>query len=321
MQNNSQRYTLIAIGVLLPLLAIIIMSFDNQITSQIAIDAGLLDQNKDRIYEVGEPIHYKDNTEGVKSRVWYFGNGEKSEKAEGYISYNEPGRYLVTLLINEKFQQNLEIEVRGVIPNLPIDSVITIVGPDTAYVNEELVFSAYADGVTNWMWEFGESKIVDAYEGQVKYTYSGTGDYLIQLITNISKYPVYHTIHVRKRFTIEKPEEPVDSLQLMCDDIKKYLNEIAQTSVHNQGKFIKKRNALQNKYLQHKKAKTTFIINGDKYNDYYSYAQGLHHLDSKEYGKLRITAVEVELEEEDFTKINSVIVTQEEATSSTASVK
>ena len=36
------------------------------------------------------------------------------------------------------------------------------------------------------------------------------------------------------------------------------------------------------------------IINGERYNDFYSYCQGIHHLDSEEEVALRIDKVKVD---------------------------
>ena len=58
------------------------------------------------------------------------------------------------------------------------------------YQGEELVFSAEGYGMDTWLWEFGESGTVDAYEQQVVYSYDIPGEYTISLQTNTTKYPV-----------------------------------------------------------------------------------------------------------------------------------
>lgn len=159
------------------------------------------------------------------------------------------------------------------------------------YQGEELVFAAEGYGMNSWQWEFGESGTVDAYDQQVVYTYENPGEYTIKLQTNTTQYPVKHHIIILPRF--EKAEEiiTVDSLVLAQDDIRKHLQAIADTRVSQHSVYYEHYNYIRNKYFCIPADRVAVVVNGEKYNDFTGYCQGLHFLESNTKRRVRIDEV------------------------------
>jgi hypothetical protein len=147
-----------------------------------------------------------------------------------------------------------------------------------------------------WLWEFGESGTVDAYEQQVVYSYDIPGEYTISLQTNTTKYPVKHRITILPRF--EKAEElvTVDSLVQAIADAK-----VSQKSV-----YYEHTNYIRNKYFCIDADQVVVVINDEKYNDFNGYCQGLHFLESNRKKRVSIDDVKID----DLNCVKSIHVTQ-----------
>ena len=187
-----------------------------------------------------------------------------------------------------------------------IDSIPRINGVSEGYQGEELVFSAEGYGMDTWLWEFGESGTVDAYEQQVVYSYDIPGEYTISLQTNTTKYPVKHRITILPRF--EKAEElvTVDSLALVQNDIKKHLQAIADAKVSQKSVYYEHTNYIRKKYFCIDADQVVVIINDEKYNDFNGYCQGLHFLESNRKKRVSIDDVKID----DLNCVKSIHVTQ-----------
>ncbi len=256
------------------------------------------DRNQNYHYEVGEELTMtvSDSTalEG-RDFVWQFGNGDTIQnKNIAKYTYRKKGDYLVTLNADDRFKTSRYIKVISSPEKKAIDSVTTIYGPDQGYVNEELVFSSYTPGVDSWYWEFGESGTVDAYEGQVVYIYKTPGVYRVQLKTNITRYPIYHTIEIIPLFEALEVEKPADSLGMAALDIKKRFQAIADANHTNRKAYYKNLNYIKKKYTCKQADEVVVLVNGVKYNDLYSYCQGLHILEGKRKKTLKINEVKVD---------------------------
>lgn len=260
------------------------------------IDFFIYDSNQNYQFEVNENLSFiLNDTVAYKDRkiVWEFGNGDSLVRSRNVdYKYKKEGKYLVTLTLDNNFKVPKYIDVINVTQNRAIDSVPVIYGVDKGYVNEELVFSSSSPGVSSWYWEFGETGTVDAYERQVIYTYKTPGFYMVKLKTNRSKYPVYHKIEILPMFQ-KLTSEPIDSLSIVELDIKRKLQAIADASVKNQSIFYNSLRHIEQKYKCNSE-EMVVVVNGDLYNDLYSYCQGLHYLDGKGSKSVAINEVTVD---------------------------
>ena len=80
----------------------------------------------------------------------------------------------------------------------------------------------------------------------------------------------------------------------LTDDLKKHLQSIANTEVGDRNNFYKQLNYIKQRYICHNLNEVVVVINQNKYNDLYSYCQGLHYLEAKKKQKVNITKVEID---------------------------
>lgn len=307
--NTKSKITL-SILLLLTLTAIVLAVFMPYNSRLSNLDFYIFDTNDNYHYEVNEDLEFFVNdTLAIKDRnlIWHFGNGDTIMQNKNVkYKYDSAGKYLITLDIDEKYKISKYIKVISAREKKAIDSIPKIHGVDEAYVGEELIFSSEGPGIDTWYWEFGETGTVDAYEQQVIYTYSEPGKYKVKLKTNTSEYSINHDINVLPRF--EKIEEivAVDSLSLAENDIKKRLQAIANANVSNRNIFHKNINYIKNVYVCHDISEVVVVVNDSKYNDLYSYCQGLHYLDNRKNRKVTINKVKLDT----FNCIKEIKVTQ-----------
>lgn len=274
------------------------------------IDFYVYDANGNLHYEVNERLELSVNdTAAIEGRrlIWEMGNGDTlARNTDVSYTYRKSGKYLITLKIDGKHSVNKYIRVISGLEREAIDSIPRINGVSKGYQGEDLVFSAAGDGMDTWLWEFGESGTVDAYEQQVVYSYDVPGEYTISLQTNTVKYPVKHGITILPRF--EKAEElvTVDSLALVQNDIKRHLQAIADAKVSQKSVYYEHTNYIRNKYFCTDADRVVVIVNDEKYNDFDGYCQGLHFLESN--GKRRVSIDDVKID--DLNCVRSIHVTQ-----------
>ncbi|ATV39079.1 PKD domain-containing protein [Prevotella intermedia] len=285
------------------------------------LDFYIQDQNANNQLEVNEPLKFTINDSSAvadKRVLWKMGNGDSivGHPNISYI-YRQAGKYLVTLQVDGKIITEKTIDVVKITKDtVAVDSIPKIVGPTQGFVGEKLVFSADGDGMTSWLWEFGESGTIDAFERQVVYKYDEPGKYLVKLKTNTTLYPVSHVITILAKgediletpeeVTPEEPAEPIDTLALVQNDIKKHLQAIANTSTRDRETFYSHRNYIINKYLRGNANQVIVHVNGERYSVFPDYCQGLHFLESNRYGRVTIDDVKVD----DFHHIIKIEVTQ-----------
>ena len=197
------------------------------------LDFYIQDQNVNNQLEVNEPLKFivNDSSAVDKRVLWKMGNGD-SIVGNPNISYtyHQAGRYLITLQVDGKVVKEKTIDVVKLTKDtVAVDSVPKIVGPKQGFVGESLVFSADGDGMTSWLWEFGESGTIDAFERQVVYKYDKPGKYLVKLKTNTTLYPVSQVVTILDKVDPvpadmgeeeqAEPQEPIDTLALVQNDI------------------------------------------------------------------------------------------------------
>lgn len=185
------------------------------------LDFFIQDSNANSQLEVNEPLKFtiNDSAAVVDKRVlWKMGNGDSivGKPNISYV-YKQAGKYLITLQVDGKVVTEKTIDIVKITKDtVAVDSIPKIVGPTQGYAGERLVFSAEGDGMTSWLWEFGESGTIDAFERQVVYKYDEPGKYLIKLKTNTTLYPVSHVITILPKVEdiIENPADELISQNL-----------------------------------------------------------------------------------------------------------
>ncbi|MCG8699685.1 MAG: PKD domain-containing protein [Bacteroidales bacterium] len=283
MKFDRQIVTIIlGVAIIISLFAAIWMPYA---TGNSSMDFAIKDENNNYHFEVNELIEFTVNDSNRirnKNLVWHFGNGDTMmNKYNLSYRFNETGKYMVTLEIDSKFRLSKYIKVISRKKEQAVDSIPEIYGESVGYVGEELVFSSYGAGLESWFWEFGETGTVDAYDGQVIYVYRTPGEYTVKLRTNTCMYPIAHQIKILPLFEALVVTEPVDSLSIAEEDIRKRLQSIADATVSNKRAYYGNLRYLERKYTCRRAEDVIVIINGDKYNDLYSYCQGLHILEGK----------------------------------------
>lgn len=119
-------------------------------------------------------------------------------------------------------------------------------------------------------WKFGESGIVDSKDQMAIYSYERPGEYLVQLSTDKTKYPITHKINIIPSYEEKKNDSSLEDVyEKIDDDFKYHLQKIADGADFNHHYFYLVRKYLCNKeYIPVK-------INSQKENTFYDYVWGL----------------------------------------------
>lgn len=224
-----------------------------------------------------EPLAFADSTKHAQKWLWEFGNGDKTSSQSGEYRYTQPGKYQIRLTVNDKYQRYFLVEVRKPKSEEEIANLIRINAPESAMQNELIVFKAEGES-EQWRWEFGETGMIDSRDKKTLYAYSEPGIYNILLSTEKTKYPIQQQIEILPQY---HPNDTTDVVSLIGNEIKENLQAIVDGQ-----SFNKHYNKILNKFLC-ENAHTPVVINNNKYNDFYSYCQGL-----KIIGRSHLTMIE-----------------------------
>lgn len=225
---------------------------------------------------VNEVFSYNDSTRGAKDWIWEFGNDEKSTKQGGEFSFVKPGKYRIKLTVDRKSEKFFLVNVTEKVESVE-SRLVSIVAPSMAIQDEYIVFKT--DGEANlYRWEFGETGLIDSREKDPIYYYSEPGNYEVLLTTDVGYYPVIHEIEILPRYN---DNDSTDVLTLIGIDIKNRLQSLADGKAFNNNY-----NYVLSRYLCNN-PNTLVVVNNNKYNDFYSYCQGL-----KITGKANKTSIE-----------------------------
>ena len=270
--ENSKLYIIIGAVLICIVVALIIRYSFNQRTIQAFISHTEIYTNED--------ISYSDSTVRAVKWTWEFGNGDVSFGRKGTYQYDKPGLYQVRLTVDESMQKEFYVNVKELI-KIEQDTLVTIQAPEFALQGEMVSFKG--EGMAKeWNWSFGETRMTDARTQTAIYTYSEPGIYKVELTTDNTAYPVIHTIEILEDYDGTDPES---ELILMGNDIREKLQNIPDGKSFNNNY-----NYILSKYLCNNNHHTQVNINNNKFNDFYSYCQGL-----KLTGKQNTTIVEVKV--------------------------
>lgn len=214
---------------------------------------------------VNEPISFSDSTRRARQWLWDFGNGETTDKSSGSYTYKIPGKYLVKLLVDQKYEKKILVSVLPERSSDRDNGLVKIIAPDMAIQGEYIIFRGVG-GDKEWRWEFGETGNIDARDRNPIYTYANPGIYEVLLTTENTRYPIRHSIEVLPKYM---DNDSTDVFVLVGNDIKEKLQAIVDGKPFNTNY-----NYIMSKYLCNN-SETPVIVNNNKKNDFYSYCQGL----------------------------------------------
>lgn len=244
----------------------------------------------------GETVTYRDSTSGAEKWLWEFGNGDQSREQKGSYVFRKSGKYQVRLTVDGNREKLFLLNVRQ--PVQETDSrLVEITAPDWAIQGEYISFRGIGND-KQWRWEFGESGIIDSREKNPIHAYSTPGTYEVLLSTENTRYPVRHRIEIVARYM---ENDTTDAMTRIGNDIREKLQAIADgQSFNNNYNFIRDQYLCGND-------KTQVTINNNKYNDIYSYCQGLHLTGRKE---TLIEQVIVEISQPENGCVDKIVVIQ-----------
>lgn len=246
----------------------------------------------------GEEIFFSDSTSGAKTWYWEFGDNQTSDQRTGRHLFKQEGVYKIRLTVNGNLERYFEVEVKEE-AGTENRHLIHIIAPAEAIQGENIIFRGEGPD-EQWRWEFGETGMIDSREKTALYAYAEPGEYEVLLSTENTRYPIRHRINILPYYS---ENDSTDVMVLIGLDIKEKLQNIVDGKPFNINY-----NYVVNKYFNNN-PNTMVIINNNKYNDFYSYCQGLHHIGRKE---TIIQNVIVESEDEESGYISQITVIQTE---------
>lgn len=246
----------------------------------------------------GQVIFYSDSTSGAETWFWEFGDNQTSNQRSGQHLFKQKGVYKIRLTVNGNLERYFDVTVKDKTSMLA-QHLVRIIAPTEAMQGENVIFRGEGHD-EQWRWEFGETGMVDSREKTAIYAYTEPGEYEVLLNTENTRYPIRHSIHVLPYYS---ENDSTDVMVLIGLDIKEKLQNIA-----NGNPFNTNYNYVVEKYFNNN-PNTLVVINNNKYNDFYSYCQGLHHIGKK--GTI-IQTVIVESENQESEYISQITVIQTE---------
>ena len=291
---NERRKILLAIVSFLAIVGLVLILFLPSRTSPRNLDFYIQDANGNSQLEVNEMIRFivNDSVElAGRTVMWKMGNGDSLVGHPNLqYRYREAGKYLVTLHVDGKYIAGKSIVVIAIKEKIAVDSIPKINGVSRGYEGE-----------------FGESGTVDAFERQVVHKYDKPGKYIIKLKTNTTQYPVEHEITILPKVEdiMEKPQA-IDTVAIVQNDIKRHLQAIANAKASDKASYYANMNYIKKTYFCYDAAQVVVEVNGERYNVFPDYCQGLHFLESNRNKRILIEDVKID----DINRITKIQVTQ-----------
>lgn len=247
---------------------------------------------------MGEEVFFSDSTSGARTWYWEFGDNQTSKERSGRHLFKQKGVYKIRLTVNGNIERYFDVRVKEE-SNSQDRHLVRIIAPQEAIQGENIIFRGEGND-EQWRWEFGETGMIDSREKTALYAYTQPGEYEVLLSTENTRYPIRHRINILPYYS---ENDSTDVMVLIGRDIKEKLQNIVDGKPFNVNY-----NYVVNKYFNND-PNTLVVINNNKYNDFYSYCQGLHHIGRKETIILNVI---VETEDEESGYISQITVMQTE---------
>ena len=139
-------------------------------------------------YRAGEIIKFRDKTPKAMQRTWFFGDSSKASRlASPNHRYDEPGEYLVKLIVNGQCEGTQRITIKEKVERIDSTRIADFDLPKTVKVGELIQFIDKTKGATSWEWMFGETADIDSKVQNPRYQYESEGQKTVILIVNGDK--------------------------------------------------------------------------------------------------------------------------------------
>jgi PKD repeat protein len=263
--SNSMGYFFLYIFIAILVLTAIIFLLKSSLFDKRTADASIL---KNELYS-NEDLVFSDNTKDAKKWLWEFGDGARSNAQNGTYHYLKSGSYIVRLTIDGALKVQFPVTVKDTV-TAKADTALTINGPTSGVVNEEVRLEAVGKG-TQFEWAFGETGRVDVNGKTALYTFHSPGKFLVQLRSDKSR-PVTHIMYITDPSLDTVLVVPGEGQRKIVDDIRAHLQAIADGADFNSNYYY-----VTNRYLCNNE-KVTVAIEQDsakRSTDFYSYCMTL----------------------------------------------
>ena len=263
--SNSMGYFFLYIFIAILVLTALIFLLKSSLFDKRTADASIL---KNELYS-NEDLVFSDNTKDAKKWLWEFGDGARSNAQNGTYHYLRSGSYIVRLTIDGALKVQFPVTVKDTV-TAKADTALTINGPTSGVVNEEVRLEAVGKG-TQFEWAFGETGRVDVNGKTALYTFHSPGKYLVQLRSDKSR-PVTHIMYITDPSLDTVLVVPGEGERKIIDDIRAHLQAIADGADFNSNYYY-----VTNRYLCNNE-KVTVAIEQDsakRSTDFYSYCMTL----------------------------------------------
>ena len=163
---------------------------------------------------VGETIEFYNETPNATTWEWNFGDNSKNQFDKNVTHhYKNPGKYRITLTINDNCVTYKDIVIKSVGDLAERSRKPEIIAPRVVKVGEEVIFDYYYSGsdIFSWEWSFGETSRLDDTESNPVYIYKTPGIKKVSLIVNgnVSK--------ITSQTILVKPKDPIVADALVED--------------------------------------------------------------------------------------------------------
>lgn len=155
-------------------------------------------------FQSNEAVEFYDKTVNANSWEWDFGdNSELDPRQHTFHIYKRPGKYIVTLTINDNCVHAKEVVITD---NNSINKseMPIIIASQSITVGRPTYFRGIKQGGKTWEWSFGESDGVDDTSQNPVYTFEKAGEKIVTLVANgnfnsVARLAVYvHPKEVKK---------------------------------------------------------------------------------------------------------------------------
>jgi PKD repeat protein len=263
--SNSMGYFFLYIFIAILVLTALIFLLKSSLFDKRTADASIL---KNELYS-NEDLVFSDNTKDAKKWLWEFGDGARSNAQNGTYHYLKSGSYIIRLTIDGALKVQFPVTVKDTV-TAKADTALTINGPTSGVVNEEVRLEAVGKG-TQFEWAFGETGRVDVNGKTALYTFHSPGKFLVQLRSDKSR-PVTHIMYITDPSLDTVLVVPGEGERKIVDDIRAHLQAIADGADFNSNYYY-----VTNRYLCNNE-KVTVAIEQDsakRSTDFYSYCMTL----------------------------------------------
>ncbi|MFP2997343.1 PKD domain-containing protein [Spongiivirga sp. MCCC 1A20706] len=136
-------------------------------------------------YRVGEIIRFKDKSTQVSNREWSFGdNSEVDKRVTPFHTFKKPGKYQISLKINNRCIKTKTIVVKEKLFILDSTKLANFNIPSSIRVGKLLKVDEFTKDATSWEWRFGETAEVNSKLKEPNYIYNSPGLKTVTLIVN-----------------------------------------------------------------------------------------------------------------------------------------